>query len=78
MKKLDSKIIKIQKMMGVRNLVMEASKKDVLVNKEENIFIYSNTEHEPTKKILVSLCSFENNNTTRTMANTSNSNTNDE
>ena len=33
MKKLDSKIIKIQKMMGVRNLVMEASKKDVLVNK---------------------------------------------
>ena len=33
MKKLDSKIVKIQKMMGVRNLVMEASKKDVLVNK---------------------------------------------
>jgi hypothetical protein len=33
MKKLDSKIAKIQKMMGVRNLVMEASKKDVLVNK---------------------------------------------
>jgi hypothetical protein len=33
MRKLDSRIVKIQKMMGVRNLVMEASKKDVLVNK---------------------------------------------
>jgi hypothetical protein len=33
MKKLDSKIVKIQKIMGVRNLITEASKKDVLVNK---------------------------------------------
>lgn len=33
MKKLDSKIVKIQKIMGVRNLITEASKKDVLINK---------------------------------------------
>ena len=33
MSKLDSRIVKIQKIMGVRNLIMEASKKDVLVNK---------------------------------------------
>ena len=33
MRNLDSRIVKIQKIMGVRNLIMEASKKDVLVNK---------------------------------------------
>jgi hypothetical protein len=33
MKNLDSRIVKIQKIMGVRNLITEASKKDVLVNK---------------------------------------------
>jgi hypothetical protein len=32
MRNLDSRIVKIQKIMGVRNLIMEASKKDVLVN----------------------------------------------
>ena len=33
MRNLDSRIVKIQKIMGVRNLITEASKKDVLVNK---------------------------------------------
>jgi hypothetical protein len=33
MKKLDSKIVKIQKIMGIRNLITEVSKKDVLKNK---------------------------------------------
>ena len=33
MKNLDSRIVKIQKIIGVRNLITEASKKDVLVNK---------------------------------------------
>ena len=33
MKKLDSNIVKIQKIMRVSNLITEASKKDVLVNK---------------------------------------------
>jgi len=33
LKKLDKNIVKIQKIMGVRNLITEASKKDVLVNK---------------------------------------------
>ena len=33
MKRLDSNIVKIQKIMGVSNLITEASKKDVLINK---------------------------------------------
>jgi len=33
LKKLDKNIVKIQKIMGVRNLITEASKKDVLINK---------------------------------------------